>query len=309
MTILLNNHGYDNESWRQEFCLQLPQFPVKVFGQQPIDPEEVVYAMVWNHPPGDLQRYPKLKAIFSLGAGAEHFVSDPTLPDVPVVLLADPAVARDMAAHVLYWVLTFHRRYGDYRAQQQGRVWHRKPIVPTDRFRAGVVGLGRIGTEVARRLAGFGYAVSGWDASDRELEGVECHSGLGALDGFLAQNDVIINALPLSEKTRHFLGAGVFVSMRSGSFFINISRGAVVHDEALLEALDNGHLAGAALDAFAEEPLPANHRYWSHPNVFVTPHMSGATFPSSAVAVISNNVRRFEKGLEVYPLFNREAGY
>ncbi|NGO55355.1 2-hydroxyacid dehydrogenase [Allomesorhizobium camelthorni] len=308
MTILLNNHGYDNESWRKEISRQLPELPVKVFGES-IDPDEVVYAMVWNHPAGDLKRYPNLKAIFSLGAGAEHFVADTSLPDVPVILLADPAVARDMAAHALYWVLTFHRRYGDYRSQQKGRVWHRKQIVPTREFRAGVFGLGRIGTEVASRISDFGYAVSGWDRSKRQIEGVDCYHGTDSLAEFLGNTDVIINALPLSHKTRHFLDASIFAAMRQGGFFINISRGAVVHDESLLEALDRGHLAGAALDAFAQEPLPVEHPYWSHPRVFVTPHMSGATFASSAAAVIANNVRRLELGLDVFPLFNREAGY
>lgn len=308
MTILLNNHGYDNESWRREISRQLPELPVKVFGE-PIDPSEVVYAMVWNHPAGDLNRYPNLKAIFSLGAGAEHFVADTSLPDVPVILLADPAVARDMAAHALYWVLTFHRRYGDYRSQQKDRVWHRKQIVPTKDFRAGIFGLGRIGTEVASRIRDFGYAVSGWDGSKRQIEGVDCYHGTDSLAEFLGNTDVIINALPLSHKTRHFLDAGIFAAMRQGGFFINVSRGAVVHDDALLEALDRGHLAGAALDAFAQEPLPVEHPYWSHPRVFVTPHMSGATFASSAAAVIANNVRRLELGLDVFPLFNREAGY
>ncbi|AZV19298.1 glyoxylate/hydroxypyruvate reductase A [Mesorhizobium sp. M7A.F.Ce.TU.012.03.2.1] len=308
MTILLNNHGYDNESWRREISSQLPGLPVKVFGE-PIDPKEVVYAMVWNHPAGDLNRYPNLKAIFSLGAGAEHFVADASLPDVPVILLADPAVARDMAAHALYWVLTFHRRYADYRSQQKDRIWHRKQIVPTREFRAGVFGLGRIGTEVASRIRDFGYAVSGWDRSARQIEGVNCYFGTDPLPEFLSRIDIVINALPLSPKTRHFLDEKIFSAMPPGSFFVNISRGAVVHDESLLDALDRGHLAGAALDAFAQEPLPPEHRYWTHPQVYITPHMSGATFASSAVAVIANNVRRLERGLDVFPLFNREAGY
>ncbi|RWE28541.1 glyoxylate/hydroxypyruvate reductase A [Mesorhizobium sp.] len=308
MTILLNNHGYDNESWRMEISRQLPELPVKVFGE-PINLDEVVYAMVWNHPAGDLNRYPNLKAIFSLGAGAEHFVADPSLPDVPVILLADPAVARDMAAHALYWVLTFHRRYGDYGSQQKERIWHRKQIVPTGEFHVGVFGLGRIGTEVASRIHDFGYAVSGWDRSNRKIEGIDCYSGADSLPEFLSRNDVTINALPLSPETRHFLDGKIFAAMRPGGYFINISRGAVVDDESLLKVLDRDHLAGAALDAFAQEPLPAEHRYWYHPKVFVTPHMSGATFASSAAAVIANNVRRFQLGLEVFPLFNREAGY
>ncbi|WP_374818920.1 NAD(P)-dependent oxidoreductase [Brucella grignonensis] len=167
-----------------------------------------------------------------------------------------------MAAHALYWVLTFHRRYADYRAQQNDLILHRKQIVPTREFRVGIFGLGRIGTEVASRIRDFGYAVSGWDRSKRQIDGVDCYSGADTLPEFLGNADVIINALPLSPYTLYFLDAGIFSAMRQGGYFINISRGAVVHDESLLEALDHGHLAGAALDAFAQEPLPDGHRYW-----------------------------------------------
>ncbi|MQU68388.1 2-hydroxyacid dehydrogenase [Sinorhizobium meliloti] len=306
MAILLNNNGYDNESWRQELTRRLPELPVRVFGEL-VHPADIRYAMVWNHPAGDLCRYPNLRAIFSLGAGGEHFMGDDSLPEVPIVLLADPAVARDMAAHALYWVATFHRRYEDYRRQQSQKIWDRKKIGPAENFRVGIVGLGRIGTEVARRISDFGYDVSGWDRAERQVENVECYCGPQSLTDFLEINDVIINCLSLSPKTKHLLSYRVFSSMKPGSYFVSISRGAVVDDEALLDALDRGHLAGAALDVFAHEPLPRDHPYWSHSKVNVTPHMSGATFASSAAAVVAENVRKLERGDPVQPLFDRHG--
>ena len=306
MAILLNNNGYDNESWRQELARRLPDLPVRVYGET-LEPADVRYAMVWNHPAGDLCRYPNLRAIFSLGAGGEHFIGDDSLPDVPIVLLADPAVARDMTAHALYWVVTFHRRYEDYRNQQSQKVWNRKKVVPAENFRVGIVGLGRIGTEVAQRIGGFGYDVSGWDCAERQIQNVDCFCGPEFLSDFLEINDIIINCLPLSRTTKHFLSHKFFSSMKRGSYFINISRGAVVDDDALLRALDSGHLARAALDVFAHEPLPQDHPYWSHAKVSVTPHMSGATFASSAAAVVAENVRKLERGDPVQPLFDRKA--
>lgn len=307
-TILLNNHGYDNETWRVELEKKFPHLAVRLFGE-PVSEQEVVYAMVWNHPPGDLKRYPNLRAVFSLGAGAEHFAADNNLPDVPIVLLADPAVARDMAAHTLYWVMTFHRRYHDYQKQQAQRQWGRKSVRPAGEFRVGVVGLGRIGSEVARRISGFGYSVSGWDRAQRSIDGVECHTGSSELPQFLAQNDVVINCLLLSPETRHMLNREKFALMKDGAYFINISRGAVVLENDLIEALDSGKLAGAALDVFESEPLPVCHPFWSHPQVFVTPHMSGATYASSAVNVIAENVSKLEGGQPVNPVFDRQAGF
>lgn len=308
MTLLLNNNGYDNDGWQAELEWQWSGVKVHRHGDV-FDPAEVIYALVWNHPIGDLQRYPNLKAIFSLGAGAEHLIADPTLPDVPVVLLADPAVARDMAAHALYWVLERHRRYADYRVQQSEKHWHRLTIPPACDFRVGVLGLGRIGVEVATRIRSFDYAVSGWDASNRRIDGIETVSGANRLGRFLESQELVINCLPLTDGTRSLLGQEAFGAMKPGAFFVNISRGAVVDNAALLSALETGHLSGAALDAFPIEPLPINDPFWSHPLVHVTPHMSGATFAASAVAVIIENIRKLESGGLPMPLLNRASGY
>ncbi|ASJ73185.1 2-hydroxyacid dehydrogenase [Granulosicoccus antarcticus] len=308
MTLLLNNNGYDNDGWQAELERQWPEVTVRRHGDV-FDPTEITYALVWNHPPGDLQRYSGLKAIFSLGAGAEHLIADSSLPEVPVVLLADPAVARDMAAHALYWVLERHRRYADYRAQQSEKHWHRFAIPPGCEFRVGVLGLGRIGLEVATRIRSFDYAVSGWDAGERSIDGIETTSGANRLGSFLENQDLVINCLPLTHGTRHLLGQDAFDAMKPGAFFVNISRGAVVDNAALLVALNKCHLSGAALDAFAIEPLPMGDPFWSHPLVHVTPHMSGATFAASAVALIIENIRKLESGALPTPLLNRASGY
>lgn len=308
MTILLNNHGFGNGTWKVELERQLPDRPVRQFGEN-FDPNEITFALVWNHPPGDLLRYPNLRAIFSLGAGAEHLIADTTLPDVPVVMLADPAVARDMAAHALYWVLDRHRGYSVYREQQTNSKWHRLNIRPAEYFRAGILGLGRIGTEVATQIGIFGYAVSGWDAFQKKIDGISTSAGADTMPEFLGKQDVVVNCLPLTDETRHLLGRDAFATMQPGTFLVSISRGAVIDDEALLDSLNAGHLSGAALDALEVEPLPEDHPFWSHPKVHITPHVSGATFASSAVGVICENIRKLENGEIPQPLFNRAVGY
>jgi glyoxylate/hydroxypyruvate reductase len=304
VAILLNNNGYDNESWRVELGRQLPQVPVHSYGTT-FDPADIHYALVWNHPAGDLARYPNLRAVFSLGAGAEHLMADLALPDVPVVLLADPAVARDMAAHALFWVLDRHRGYAVYRDQQSITLWKRRDMLPTNMFRVGILGLGRIGRTVATSIFDFGYAVAGWDAKALDLGAIPTQHGSDSFHAFLGQHDVIINCLPLTDTTHHILDDQAFAAMAADSFFVNISRGAIVDDDALLGALSNGRLAGAALDAFAIEPLPRASPYWNHPKVHVTPHMAGATFAASAVGVIVSNMRKLERGEAPEPLFIR----
>jgi glyoxylate/hydroxypyruvate reductase A len=304
MSILLNNHGYGNNSWQSELLRQLPTEKVHNFGEE-FDPNDITYALIWNHPPGDLNRYPNLRAIFLLGAGTEHLAADPLLPDVPVVILADPAVARDMAGHAIYWVLDRHRQYHTYRAQQNARRWERRAIVPTEHFKVGVLGLGRIGATVAQRIHHCGYAVTGWDAVPTRLAGIDARYGPAQFCDFLSEPNVIINCLPLTDKTRHMLDAGAFAAMGPGAFFVNISRGAVVDDGALLDALNSGHLSGAALDAFSVEPLPDDSPFWIHPQVHITPHMAGATFAGSAVSVIVENISKLNRGEVVQPLFDR----
>jgi glyoxylate/hydroxypyruvate reductase A len=308
MTILLNNNGYNNCTWQAELQRQLPDVKICRFGET-FDPAEISYALVWNHPAGDLQRYPNLRAVFSLGAGTEHLIADTSIPDVPVVLLADPSVARDMAAHGLYWVLDHHRRYSAYRDQQADQHWHRANISPTSEFRVGVLGLGRIGSEVATRIRSFGYDVSGWDGQMKEKADISTSWGLDQLDQFLNTQDVVINCLPLTDATFHFLGSKAFAAMKLGAFFVNISRGAVVDDAALLASVDASHLSGAALDAFAAEPLPKSSPFWDHPKISVTPHVAGATFASSAVRIIVGNIHKLEAGNVPQPLFNRASGY
>lgn len=303
MAILLNNHGYGNESWRMELNRQMPNTPVRCFGEE-FDKAEITYALVWNHPNGDLATYPNLRAVFSLGAGTEHLSEDPTLPDVPLVVLADPAVGRDMAAHALYWVMTYHRKYPIYRDQQKEHRWFRHNVRPTSDFSVGVMGLGRIGRLVATSLQRMGYKVSGWDRQLVELDGIDTVQR-DDVTLFLAGADAIVNCLPLSAETHGLLDQTLFSKMKAGGFFINISRGATVDDGALIASLDRGHLARAALDVFSVEPLPKDHPFWGHAKIDLTPHVAGATHASTAVKVIIDNINLLERGEEPFPLFHR----
>ena len=301
MAILLNNHGYDNAPWAKALREYLPMLPIYEFPDIPA-PEDIHYAVVWEHPHGDLINYPNLKAVMILGAGTDHIDQDTQLPDVPLVRLLDPDVGNDMAQYACYWTMHFHRQYERYRQQKSSQHWQRHEVTRSVDFTVSVLGLGLIGSFVAQRLAANGYRTLGWNRSQKNLDQVVCHSGDTGLAQVLGSTDVLINCLPLTDQTRHLLDQSALSQLPKGASLINVSRGAIIDDAALIALLESGHIAAAALDAFVVEPLPAQSPYWRLDNVFVTPHTAGATYPKSAARVIADNILRMENGEMPFPI-------
>lgn len=302
MAILLNNNGFENQPWVDVWKTLLPDLPVHIYPDIP-DTAAIKYAAVWNHPLGDLQNYPNLKAILVLGAGMESIDADPSLPDVPIVRLVDPAVGDDMAQYVLYWVMHFQRGYEQYRMQSQYKQWQRQPrILPSD-FKVSVLGLGLIGEKIATEISKLGFAAQAWSRSEKDVDGVRCFNGDQGLNQMLGNTNVLVNCLPLKPDTEQLINKLLLAKLPQASYFINVSRGKVVNENDLLEALNSKQLAAAALDCFTEEPLPESSPFWQQPNVFITPHMSGATYAESAAKVVAENILRLEKGEQAFPLY------
>ena len=272
--------------------------------------DEIRYALVWRQPPGSLARLPNLKAILVLGAGVDSVLSDPQLPiEVPVVRLVDAGLPGPMAEYALYAVLHFQRRMGDYFEQQRGAIWQRRDEFLARRWPVGVMGLGVIGATVAQRIAAQGFPVAGWSRSGKSVDGVQVFAGAAGLDPFLARSRVLVNVLPLTPHTRGILNARTFSTMPAGSYVVNIGRGGHVIDADLIAALDSGQLAGAMLDVFEQEPLPATHPFWHHPKVIVTPHVAALTLASESEAQVIENIGRLERGEPPLGLVDRKKGY
>ncbi|WP_022951416.1 2-hydroxyacid dehydrogenase [Leucothrix mucor] len=308
MAILLNNNSASgNAEWQKALASQLPGMPVYTYPNIP-DPEAVRYALVWNHPKGDLKRYPNLRSILSLGAGMEHLLSDPELPEVPLVSLGDPAMAREMSNYALYWVMNAHRHYPQYRSQQNNQYWQPLDVTPAERFNVVVLGLGRIACEVARTVQQAGFNVKAWDFKPKTAEGIDTYSGMEALPTLLKPVDVVICCLALNSRSEQLINAAFLKLMPRKSHLVNISRGAIVDEAALLQALDKVQISSAALDVFSAEPLPKESRLWRHPKVAITPHIAGPTQPETAVRVIAANIMRMEQGELPEPIFDRSRG-
>jgi glyoxylate/hydroxypyruvate reductase len=274
------------------------------------DKAAIEIVLAWKPAPGLIASFPNVKLIVSLGMGVDHLLADDRLPaGVPIVRIMDDGLVGQMSEYAIYWALRHHRDIDKYAESQRAKRWQPEEFVDTIHRRVGVLGLGTIGQDTARKIAALGFPTAGWSRTPRTMAGIETFSGPEGFGQLLARSDILIDVLPLTRDTRGILGAEAFAALPKGAYFINMARGGHVVDEALLAALDSGHLAGAALDVFNTEPLPPEHRYWTHPRVHVTPHIAGATNPRTASPGVIENIRRMRAGKPLIHTVDPKTGY
>ncbi|MBV8187657.1 MAG: glyoxylate/hydroxypyruvate reductase A [Alphaproteobacteria bacterium] len=271
--------------------------------------DDIEVALAWKPDPGLLATFRNLRLIVSLGMGVDHLLTDPELPDVPIVRIMDDGLVGQMAEYAIYWALRHHRDIDKYAAHQRARQWKPLDFVDTLHRRVGVMGLGTIGQDTAGKFAMLGFPTAGWSRTKKELTGIETFHGPEGLASFLARTDILVDVLPLTRDTHGLLDAKAFAALPKGAYFINMARGGHVVDDALLAALESDHLSGAVLDVFNQEPLPADHPYWTHPKVHVTPHIAGATNPRTASPGVIENIKRLRQGRELIHRVDAKTGY
>jgi len=278
------------------------------------DPGDIAYACVFRAPPGLLASLPNLRLIFNLGAGVDRLFSDPLLPMVPIVRAAHPDLSMRMTEYVVLHVLRYHRREPVYEAQQRARIWESHAQPAASKVNVGVMGLGVIGTEAALVLARIGFNVAGWSASPKTIAGVATYHGKDGLGAFLAWTEILVCLLPLTDATRGILNRTLFAQLKSdgaagGAYLINAGRGGLQVEDDILAALDDGTLAGATLDVFAQEPLPPESPMWTHAKVTLTPHNAGDVSPAVLIEDVVAQFARFERGEPLLNVVDRGRGY
>ena len=316
MAMLFASAVDDAAAWRAALTAHAPELELRVWPDAG-RASDIEFALVWRPEHGMLARFPALKAVFSLGAGADHVFADSALPDVPVVRLIDPALTRQMAEYVLLAALHAHRRMDEYRAFQARALWRQLPARDAASRRIGVMGLGAIGRACAAALAGPGFPVAAWrrgagmgagPAPDPE-SGIPTYFGPGGLPAFLARTDILVCLLPLTRETEGILNAELFAQLPRGAFVVNAARGGCQNEDDLLAAIDSGCLAGAWLDVCRAEPLPPSSPLWRHPRITLTPHVAGQVIPETAAAQVVANLRRVQAGLAPRNVVDPARGY
>lgn len=255
----------------------------------------------------DFTPYSRLKAVLSLWAGVETIAGNATLT-APLARMVDHGLTQGMTEWVVGHVLRYHLGMDCHITAQDG-VWiPDAPPLATER-RVCVLGLGALGEAAAQALAALGFNVTGWSRSAKDIPGITCLHGDDGLQHALSRTEIVVLLLPDTPATENTLNADTLALLPKGACIINPGRGPLIDDEALLAALNTGHIGHATLDVFRVEPLPADHPYWAHPNVTVTPHIASETRPTTAAQVICENIRRGEAGEPFLHLVDRNLGY
>ena len=273
-------------------------------------PEDILFAFAWRHPHGAFRQFPNLRCIASLGAGVDNILSDPDLHEkVAITRIVDPSLTQSMSEYVVMSVLNYCRGTRFYRDREAEQKW--RPVIPklADEETVGILGLGQLGLDAARKLQALGFDVAGWRRTDREAKGVPTYSGPGRLAAFLARSRILVNMLPLTPATENILNRDMFAMLPRGAYLINVARGRHLVEADLLAAIDAGRLSGACLDVFRTEPLPAAHPFWKHAEITVTPHIASLTNPTAVIPQIVENYRRVRAGLAVLNRVDRQRGY
>jgi glyoxylate/hydroxypyruvate reductase A len=303
--VLVDVPAADGERWRGALVAAYPEGT-----WLPDDADDTDVLVAWRPRADRFLRTRVHRAIFNLGAGVDALLALPTLPaDVPVYRLTDAGMAEQMAQYATAAVLRAFRELDLYAAQQRDGLWRPRPPRDKAAFGVAVLGLGVLGRAVIDALRPFGFPLHGWARTPATLPGVSVHAGPGALRDCLAQAAACICLLPSTPDTRDLLDATRLGWLPRGAHVVNLARGEIVVDADLIALIDAGHLAGATLDVFRTEPLPAAHPFWHHPRITITPHVSAATLHEASAAQVADGIRRLAAGREPPGRVDRAHGY
>ena len=271
----------------------------------PTDVDYIIYAPTSTLQ--DFTPYTKTKAVLSLWAGVEKIVTNDTLT-MPLARMVDPGMTQSMTEWVVGHVMRYHLGMDAHIVNpERAWVWHSNPLA--EERTVCILGMGELGTASADALRALNFNVAGWSRSPKSIEGVETFHGAEGLQAALSTADIVVLLLPDTAETENTLNAKSLAWLPKGARIINPGRGPLIDDAALVAALNNGHVAHATLDVFRVEPLPADHPYWAHPNVTVTPHIAAATRAITSAKEIARNIRLNESGAPMVNLVDRERGY
>lgn len=295
--------------WEDIFAELMPELELVIWPNIP-DPEKVDAVYAWRPEPGALSRFPNLKVIFSLGAGAEKILDVEDLPEgVPISRVVDPEMTQRMREFVALSVLALHRRWPEMIANQRKAIWRGMIPPPATARKVGLLGMGQLGTACGRTLRDLGFIVMGWASRAGEREGLPVVAGDDGLAALLGESDILVNLLPSTPATRKLLDASLFARMKRGAGLVNAARGDQLVEADLISALDSGQVGGAVLDVFEKEPLAAGNPLWRHPRVVVSPHVASVVSRRRRAELVVQGLRALIAGEEIPHQVDPARGY
>lgn len=309
MSIVIIRQDDKINTWVAAMKAVAPEIPIYSYLEEH-NAEEVEVALVWKHPKGSLATYPNLKYIASSGAGVDFVFEDTNVPThLPITRVIDTMLASDMSEYVIAVIFSHLKHLNQYKINQINSIW--KPINyhRIADFTIGILGLGALGTILSEDLTRFGFKTQGWSLSKKSLEGVKTYAGQVELTSFLSTTQILVCLLPLTNETTGILNKALFEKLPKGAYLINVARGGHLVDRDILQVLDKGHLSGAALDVYHQEPLPKDHPFWRHDKIHMTPHFASVSDTQSVVPQILENYKRMKSGKPLLNLVSKSKGY
>jgi glyoxylate/hydroxypyruvate reductase A len=305
---------WETQPWVERFTRHLPDRDIVVLGED-FDRSAIRYVATWGPKPGSLSNLPNLEAIFSLGAGVDHLMSYPDLPDVPIVRVAQDDLTHRMSEYMVLHCLMYLRDQRRFDEDQKAKRWKPDGAPPiAGDVRIGIMGFGVLGQDAARKLKTMGFDVAGWSRTPKSVEGFQVYAGEERLTPFLNRTDILIALIPLTPDTQGILSRSLFEKLArdgklGGPILINAGRGKLQVEADILSCLDDGTLKAATLDVFETEPLPEGSPLWTHPRVTITPHNSATSEPEATARYIAQQIRRHEAGEAFENTVDRARGY
>ncbi len=288
-------------------ALQKAGIQARILTEAP-DPAAVDYIIYAPSAPlQDFRPFTRTRAVLSLWAGVERIVGNPTLTQ-PLCRMVEDGLTEGMVEWVVGHAMRHHLGLDRHIVNPDRRWDPTCPPLARDRVVA-MLGMGALGTASAQALARLNFQVRGWSRSPKSVPGIPCHAGEDGLKTALADADIVVTLLPRTPETENLIDARRLSWMKPGVVLLNPGRGALIDDAALLAALDSGRVGHATLDVFRVEPLPAEHPYWAHPRVTVTPHIAADSRPEGVIRVLVENIRRGQAGEPFLHQVDRARGY
>jgi len=297
------------EMWKSIFFQKDPKITFLRYDDS--DAKNSNIALVWEPPKGLLNNYKNLKGVINLGQGVDHLIKPGIVPNgLPIIRLVDPEMSKTIASWTALQVLNEVCDFNIYQQQQRKMLWKGHPVQYSSyNWSIGILGLGAIGSYVAKSLLPFGFKVSGWSKSEKTIENINCYNGKSGFETVLKNSKILVCLLPLTKSTKHILNKRSFEMMPKGSSIINAGRGGHINEVDLLNMINDGHIKNAYLDVFEKEPLPSNHPFWKHKNVIVWPHVAGQTNRETAIDQIINASHCLVNNKDAPNTINRKNEY